>query len=145
MFHQLFNLYISPILFSLDYLFILFVTGWQVTHKDIHFILFSQLVTGTKILIEGHSVQHLVVNVTAPPQMFCCQGCKGSCKVTITTHSNYERFYQRCSHNKYISEVMVGWAGTSQSPTPNMCGTSVTKTTHVSSWQQYITAATESF
>ena len=89
-------------------------------------------------MIEGHSVQHLIVNVTAPPQMFCCQGCKGSCKVTITTHSNYERFYQRCSHNKYISEVMVGWAGTSQSPTPNMCGTSVAKTTHVSSWQQTI-------
>lgn len=33
---------------------------------------------------------------------------------------------------------MVGWAGTSQSPTPNICGTSVAKTTHVSSWQQTI-------
>ena len=70
--------------------------------------------------------------------MFCCKGCQGNCQVTLTTHSNFERFYQRCTSTQYIPEVVVGWSGTSQSPKPEMCGTSVTQTTHVSSWQQTI-------
>ncbi|XP_071167716.1 uncharacterized protein [Mytilus edulis] len=97
-----------------------------------------KIVTGNLVLTEGHPTEHLVVNVTAPPQMFCCQGCQGNCKVTITTHANFERFYQRCTSHKYIPEVVVGWAGTSQSPNQNQCGTSVSQTTHISSWQQTI-------
>ncbi|VDI09440.1 Hypothetical predicted protein, partial [Mytilus galloprovincialis] len=97
-----------------------------------------KIVTGNLVLTEGHPTEHLIVNVTAPPQMFCCPGCQGNCKVTITTHANFERFYQRCTSHKYIPEVVVGWAGTSQSPDQNQCGTSVSQTTHISSWQQII-------
>ncbi|XP_052098806.1 uncharacterized protein LOC127733493 [Mytilus californianus] len=97
-----------------------------------------KIVTGNLVLTEGHPTEHIVVNVTAPPQLFCCQGCQGNCKVTITTHANFERFYQRCTSHKYIPEVVIGWAGTSQSPDQHQCGTSVSKTIHISSWQQII-------
>lgn len=90
------------------------------------------------MLTEGHSHQYIVVHVTAPPQMFCCQGCQGNCQVTITTHANFEWFYQRCTRTKYIAEVLVGWKGSAQSPDSKMCGTTVSKTTHISSWQQTI-------
>lgn len=89
-------------------------------------------------LFEGQQEDYIDVNITAPPQTFCCSNCRGNRTVTMTTTANQEPFYQTCSSTKSIADVLVGWTGIPQAENPETCGTNIPSTIQSLSWQQTI-------
>lgn len=109
-------------------------SGLTVKLTSVVFTPTIKLVTSGKlVLTEGKAPQYVTVNSTAPPQMFCCPGCKGKCTVLIQTHTDYDRHDKKC-RQWVLPQVVIGWKGTSQSEHAESCGASLSQ----SNWQGLI-------
>ena len=66
---------------------------------------FFQVTPNRLTVTEGHSAGHVTVTSTAPPQFYCCKGCKGVCQIHIVTSWTYDRHDLKCG-KKVIAQVI---------------------------------------
>lgn len=68
-------------------------------------------------------IPHILVSVTAPPQFFCCTGCRGRCEFKLTAMLDFQRIIRSCPGGRsVVPQALIGWAGEKQSNTPEACG-----------------------
>ncbi|XP_060579493.1 uncharacterized protein LOC132736386 isoform X3 [Ruditapes philippinarum] len=83
--------------------------GSVITTTTYYSNIFTPIITvtpGRVIVTEGHSKEFVTVTSTAPPQFYCCQGCKGQCQVHIVGSFHYDRHYQKCN-KKVIAQALI--------------------------------------
>lgn len=68
-------------------------------------------------------IPHILISVTAPPQFFCCTGCRGRCEFKLTAMLDFRRIIRSCPGGRsVVPQALIGWAGEKQSNTPEACG-----------------------
>lgn len=89
------------------------------------FLLF-QITSGNNMQItEGtvFPIPHILISVTAPPQFFCCTGCRGRCEFKLTAMLDFRRIIRSCPGGRsVVPQALIGWVGEKQSNTPEACG-----------------------
>ncbi|KAL3863376.1 hypothetical protein ACJMK2_005133 [Sinanodonta woodiana] len=92
------------------------------------FLYKKQIVSGSSlVVVEGYGLEYIIVTSTAPPQFFCCKGCKAECIVHIVGHFT-GNYISQCNKRPIADVVLQSTSNTLK------CGSSLTTV----SWNQPI-------